>query len=106
MKGYVYLLRFEKPISPHSTTQTYTGFAADLAARIQAHRHGNGARLTQVAHERGIGFRVARVWVGDRHTERRIKNLKNGRKLAAHKKNVGFARELSRAEIENLLIPF
>lgn len=106
MDGFIYLLKFEQPISDDSTAQTYTGWASDLAARIQQHKHGNGARLTQVAHERGIGFRVARVWVGDRSTERRIKNLKNGRKLAARKKNVNFARELSRAEIENLLIPF
>jgi predicted GIY-YIG superfamily endonuclease len=106
MRGYVYLLRFEKPIAKGSTTQTYTGWAADLAARIQAHRLGNGARLTQVAKERGISFEVVRVWSGGRGTERRIKNLKNGRALACREKNVAFAHELSREEIAELLIPF
>lgn len=106
MDGFIYMLLFEKPISPDSPTQTYTGWAGDLAARIQAHRLGHGARLTQVAHERGIRFTVARVWQGSRETERRIKNLKNGRRIAEGDKNVTFAPELDRAEINNLLIPF
>lgn len=104
--GYIYLLQFEKPIAEGSFTQTYTGWASDLAARIQAHRNGSGARLTQVAKERGIGFKVARVWRGGRRTERRIKKLKNGRALACRERNVGFAPELSQEEIAELLIPF
>jgi predicted GIY-YIG superfamily endonuclease len=106
MNGYVYQLLFEKPISESHPAQTYTGWAADLAARIQAHKLGRGARLTQVAKERGIGFEVVRVWRGGRGTERRIKNLKNGRLLAMGKLNVTFATELSQEEIAELLIPF
>jgi predicted GIY-YIG superfamily endonuclease len=57
--GTVYLLHFDEPISPRHTCQHYCGWAADLEARIEDHRHGRGARLTEVAHSRGIGFTVS-----------------------------------------------
>jgi hypothetical protein len=60
MNGVVYLLHFEKKISDHHSTQHYTGWALDLHARIAEHRAGRGARLTQVAVERGIRFK----WCG------------------------------------------
>lgn len=101
--GYVYLLTFDQPISDKHTTQSYCGWAKDLRSRIGDHRRGCGARLTQVTKERGIGFQVARVWVGSRKTERRIKNLKNGRRLATGQANVRFAPELSQSDIEFLL---
>lgn len=62
----VYLLHFNRPINPSHPTQHYLGFACDLDKRIRQHRQGKGARLTQVAIERGIRFRVAEVWQGDR----------------------------------------
>ena len=74
----IYLLHFDKPISPAHTCQHYIGYADDWEGRIEAHRAGHGARLTEVANERGIGFVVVRVWVGDRELERRIKNRKEG----------------------------
>lgn len=78
----VYLLHFDRPISPGHTTQHYLGYAEDVGPRVNAHRHGQGARLTQVAKERGIGFRLARVWPdGDRAFERRLKNRKNTPRL-------------------------
>lgn len=50
--------------------------------RIYAHLHGQGARLTEVAHERGIGFTVVRVWEdATRGDERKIKNRKNAPEL-------------------------
>lgn len=58
----VYLLHFDRPISPNHTTQHYIGWTLDLAERIHHHEMGNGARLTEVAAERGIGFEVARTW--------------------------------------------
>ena len=76
-----YLLHFSSPISPNHTTQHYIGSAADLDARIEEHRTGHGARLTQVAQERGIGFTVARTWEGGRDFERSLKNRKNAPKL-------------------------
>lgn len=85
--GFVYLLHFERPIAPgRHTAQHYIGHADDLAARIQAHERGRRwnrlgratgcSRICEVAHERGIGFRVARVWVGGYELERRLKRRK------------------------------
>jgi hypothetical protein len=72
----VYLLHFESPIAPGKhTTQHYIGYAADVEARVAEHAAGHGARLTQVAVERGIAFEVVRVWEGGRAEERRLKNI-------------------------------
>lgn len=80
--AYVYLLHFDAPISPTHTAQHYLGYTDCLQRRIDAHRKGQAARLTQVAHERGITFQVARVWRnGTRSLERRLKNRKNHRRL-------------------------
>lgn len=80
-RTYVYLLHFDHPISEHHTAQHYLGFAENLPARIAAHRHGNGSRFCQVARERHIEFKVARIWEGDRHLERSLKNRKNSSQL-------------------------
>jgi predicted GIY-YIG superfamily endonuclease len=77
----VYLLHFSRPICPSRPTRHYIGWTTDLDERIREHRRGKGARLCQVARERGIGFRVAEVWLGDRQLERQLKNLKNSPKL-------------------------
>jgi len=89
MNGYIYLLHFvgeaaafrHRPISPKHTCQHYLGYTTDLAARLAAHRAGTGARLCEVAKERGIGFHLARVWRGDRHLERKLKNRKSSPRL-------------------------
>jgi predicted GIY-YIG superfamily endonuclease len=93
-KSGCYLLHFEQPICSTKyyidengvghghTTQHYLGWSDDVPARIQAHRDGRGARLTEVAKERGIGFEVVRTWDGeDRHFERALKNQKNSPRL-------------------------
>jgi len=77
----VYLLHFLKPISDKHTTQHYIGYADDVAKRIELHRSGHGARLTEVAKERGIDFVVTRIWDGGRDVERRLKNQKMGPRL-------------------------
>jgi len=77
----VYLLHFSRPICPSRSTQHYIGWALDLDQRIRTHRHGKGSRLCQVARERGITFRVAEIWKGDRSLERRLKAYKNAPKL-------------------------
>ncbi len=75
-------LHFHEPISPNHTAQHYLGYADDIARRIETHRKGHGARLTQVAKERRIGFTVVRVWEGKgRDFERQLKNRKNTPKL-------------------------
>lgn len=74
--SYCYLLHFDRPISEAHTCQHYLGYTAQsIKARIADHRAGRGARLTQVAKERGIGFRVVRIWRhGTRSLERQLKN--------------------------------
>lgn len=110
MTGFVYLLHFSAPISPRHTCQHYIGYTDDLPARIQAHRHGNAARLTEVAHQRGIKFDVVRVWRGTRATERRLKSRKATPGLCPictrSPYAVRYAQELTSAEIHDALIPF
>ena len=82
----VYLLHFDRPISPNHTSQHYLGYAANersFKARIAHHKAGTShARLLEVAKERGIGFEVARTWPeGDRGLERQLKNRKNAKRL-------------------------
>jgi len=109
--SFIYLLHFEQPISPNYTTQHYLGFAEHcLPARIQAHELGRGARLPQVAYQRGICFQVARVWIGDRSLKRRIKNRKASPRLcpccSASPQPVAYAQDLTPEQIADELIPF
>lgn len=78
--GTCYLLHFETPIAPgRHTCQHYIGWSnRRLRERIADHRKGYGARLTQVAKERGISFIVVRTWPNTtRRDERRLKNRKD-----------------------------
>ena len=70
--GTVYLLHFDQPVSDHA--RHYLGWASDLAARLEAHREGRGARLMEVVKERGITWHVSRTWEGTRDRERAIKD--------------------------------
>jgi predicted GIY-YIG superfamily endonuclease len=78
---YVYLLHFDAPICPGHPTRHYIGWTWNLPERLRLHRAGRGARLTQVAIERGITWRVARLWRGDRAYERQIKRWKMAPRL-------------------------
>ena len=69
----VYLLHFTEP---YRHARHYLGSADDVAARIEAHTNGRGARLTQVCIEHGIGFDLVRTWQGGRDIERRLKRFK------------------------------
>jgi predicted GIY-YIG superfamily endonuclease len=67
----VYILHIE-PSYKHAAH--YTGFANDVAPRLHAHLHKQGARLTQVAIEAGCTLLLVRVWQdGDRAFERKLK---------------------------------
>lgn len=85
--GYVYLIHFDRPIcdnTTRSTTQHYAGWELWPGEREKKHRKGQGARLTQVAVEKGIGFEVVLRIEGDRNEERKLKNRKNLRAVCPH----------------------
>lgn len=76
--GTTYLLHLDRPLA-HA--QHYTGWAQDLPARLARHAAGRGARLLQVARERGIGWTLARTWPDtDRAQEKRLKNSGSARR--------------------------
>jgi predicted GIY-YIG superfamily endonuclease len=82
-KGTTYLLHFSQLISPAHTCQHYLGWTPGAVAdRLAEHAAGRGARLTQVAIERGIAWRLVRTWEGETRTdERRHKRGAHGRRL-------------------------
>jgi predicted GIY-YIG superfamily endonuclease len=69
--GTVYLIHLDVP---YKHARHYTGWTADLDARLQAHRDGRGARLMEVINDAEISWRLARTWPGGRERERAIKN--------------------------------
>jgi predicted GIY-YIG superfamily endonuclease len=73
-----YLLHFSRP---YKHAKHYLGVAKDLFTRVQQHKAGQGARLTQVAVENGIDLYLVRTWNGDRKLERRLKRQHNGPRL-------------------------
>ncbi|GAB4200626.1 MAG: hypothetical protein OHK0022_21880 [Roseiflexaceae bacterium] len=73
----VYCYHFSRPVSPFHTCQHYLGYADDLEARDAEHRAGTGARLTEVAVERGIELLLVWAIPGDRSLERRLKRWHN-----------------------------
>jgi predicted GIY-YIG superfamily endonuclease len=69
----VYLLHFNRKLA-HS--QHYIGFTENLDKRLTDHLCGQGARLMEVCFERGIEWKLARTWQGDRNFERWLKRKK------------------------------
>ena len=68
----VYLLHFDEPIGQMSH---YIGWTNNVVKRAATHRKGKGSRLTKILFQKGIGFRVARIWVeGNRSLERGLKD--------------------------------
>lgn len=66
----IYLLHFD---TPYRHAKHYLGIARNLDKRLAQHAAGQGARLTQVVKDAGIGWTLARTWKGDRTDERRMK---------------------------------
>lgn len=79
----VYLIHFDQPISASHTCQHYLGSATDIAARLDEHLSGHGSRLCAVANDRGIGYKIVRVWpyADMRLLEKSLKDRKNSPKL-------------------------
>lgn len=78
--AWLYILHFESKL--HHAGH-YAGSSIAIRRRIQSHREGRGARLTQVLGEKGIGWRVAVVMQCDaaerRRLERKLKDRKKTR---------------------------
>jgi predicted GIY-YIG superfamily endonuclease len=72
LTGTVYLLHFTQP---YKHAAHYLGFTTDLVGRLTDHAAGQGARLTRVVKDAGIGWSLTRVWAEvTRSDERRLKN--------------------------------
>jgi predicted GIY-YIG superfamily endonuclease len=74
----VYLIHFQEKLH-HA--QHYLGFVeGDLLERIAQHKSNCGAKLLAAVNEKGIDWKVVRVWRGgDRCFERKLKNYKKAR---------------------------
>jgi predicted GIY-YIG superfamily endonuclease len=104
--GVVYLLHFHRP---YKHARHYMGFSTQLGKRLEAHRTGNGARLMEVITGAGIGWTLARTWIGDRTLERRLKRWHKSAQLcpicrqrtAQDRKEMGMAEttEVCRVEL-------
>lgn len=68
--GVVYLIHFDRP---YMHAKHYLGWAQQLSLRLEHHRNGTGSRLLQVVRAEGIDWKLARVWVGNRALEKRLK---------------------------------
>ena len=77
----VYLIRLDEKLS--GKVQYYIGYTPrHPLARLKTHRAGKGSRLLAAATERGIHYRIVRVWWGKgRKFERSLKNHKNAKKF-------------------------
>lgn len=56
----VYLLHFSAPVKNRCTH--YLGYTKNLAARMERHRTGRGAKLCALAVEENIAFEIAQTW--------------------------------------------
>jgi predicted GIY-YIG superfamily endonuclease len=78
-KSGVYLIHLDTKMA-HS--QHYIGYADSVAKRVKKHGTSEGARMLQVARQRGITFRLVREWWGaDRRFERKLKRRKKSSQL-------------------------
>lgn len=84
----IYGLRFSRPIGnpdkKHGTAQHYLGWCEDnrLEERIAEHRAGRGAKITQAAIKQGAELELVFILPGGtRDDERRLKRIKNHRKV-------------------------
>lgn len=81
-----YLLHYEHPIgnldNPRGKAQHYLGYTDNLQRRLADHRTGsNGSALTRAFNQQGIGFTLARTWLGDRTREKKLKRAHNHPRL-------------------------
>lgn len=77
--GWVYLIKLDRPYPNGGNPQYYLGWTElDPKIRLQEHRSGRGANFLKHCNDKGIGYKIVRVWrKKDRHFERKLKNQKN-----------------------------
>lgn len=99
MCQYVYLIHFERP---YRHAGHYLGYSDNLAARIAAHEHGNGAKLMEVITRNDIRWSVVKVWPGDRTLERKLKNRSGSRlcPVCAGRVPIGWSIDIKRLLFE------
>ena len=78
--GIVYLEHLDRPMAHARHYLGWTPYSTP-ALRHQQHLIGRGARLLQVANERGITYGIVRVWPGGRSLERKLKAQHHGPRL-------------------------
>lgn len=84
---YVVLLHFDAPVDPNGknpTARHYLEYAANIDARLADHVAGDRTRTSGIMYAcymRNIGFTVARVWIGTRRDEYRLRQLGKNPKL-------------------------
>lgn len=79
-RGTVYLLHFASPIQHAQHYLGWTTLALDK--RLAVHRSGKGARLLQVANQRGVEWFLVRSWPNQPQAiERRLKEGFHGSRL-------------------------
>src|SRR5690606_23423156 len=75
-----------------------------LTRRLGHHGTKEGARFMHVAAERGVTWRLARLWRGDKGLERRLKNRKDARRLCPFcSGEVALRRERAEHDLRSLL---
>lgn len=77
MAGFVYLIKLDRPLgTPKHCARYYLGSTSDLNRRMQQHRAGRGAAMLRAANEKGIPYRVCRLWSVPTLAEARLLELK------------------------------
>lgn len=71
----VYLIHFERP---YRHAAHYVGWSTNIATRFDEHNRGEGARLTQVVRDAGIGLTLARVWPKQSRRFERVLKRRHG----------------------------
>ena len=80
-KHGIYLLHFE-PRYKHAGH--YLGFSDDIPARVELHRSGgSGVRMCEAAVAAGCKMFLVRTWPGGRKDERRLKGLRNEKRVGS-----------------------
>ena len=96
MNGIVYLLHFARPLGGRALHYIGTSTLDGLADRLDAHRHGRGARITAAANREGIAYVLVRTWRGGHVLERRLKRRANAARLCPFCHDIALAVELGR----------